>query len=221
MALSSAAAAATPVAAPPSAAVASGDSLRVVQLDALVAVKILKHCRDALPALAMGQLLGLDVGARLEVTNCFAVPSGKEEDGPGQHGGGGGAAAAAAAAASAEAAAEYQAEMMRCLRDVNVDNNAVGWYQSTYLGSFIGSGMLESQFGYQTNIAKSVVIVYGTEKVEGRAEKDGARGEGRGARRRTGRGRGAERGRAGCHITAVPFAEAVRAPRFSPPVRVP
>ena len=218
MALSSAAAAATPVAAPPSAAVASGDSLRVVQLDALVAVKILKHCRDALPALAMGQLLGLDVGARLEVTNCFAVPSGKEEDGPGQHGGGGGA-AAAAAAASAEAAAEYQAEMMRCLRDVNVDNNAVGWYQSTYLGSFIGSGMLESQFGYQTNIAKSVVIVYGTEKREGQGKETkgghGAREEGRGA------GRGAERRRAGCHITAVPFAEAVRAPRFSPPVRVP
>ena len=28
--------------------------------------------------------------------------------------------------------AEFQMEMMRCLREVNVDNNTVGWYQSTY-----------------------------------------------------------------------------------------
>lgn len=38
-----------------------------------------------------------------------------------------------------DAAAEgegYQLEMMRCLREINVDNNMVGWYQSTYSGSF-------------------------------------------------------------------------------------
>jgi hypothetical protein len=30
----------------------------------------------------------------------------------------------------------YALEMMRCLREINVDNNTVGWYQSTYLGSY-------------------------------------------------------------------------------------
>ena len=35
----------------------------------------------------------------------------------------------------------YQLEMMRCLREINVDNNMVGWYQSTYSGSFqVGFG---------------------------------------------------------------------------------
>ena len=132
-------------------------AVSVVQLDALVAVKIVKHCREALPTLAMGQLLGLDVGARLEVTHAFPVPSGRptDDDGNNAHGGG-------SAAANANASEEYQVEMMRLLREVNVDNNAIGWYQSTYLGSFIGSGMLESQFSYQANIGKSVVIVYGT-----------------------------------------------------------
>jgi translation initiation factor 3 subunit H len=28
--------------------------------------------------------------------------------------------------------ANYQLEMMRCLREVNVDNNTVGWYDKTF-----------------------------------------------------------------------------------------
>jgi len=138
-----AAAAAAETAAQAQAATPADTPLAVVQLDALVVMKILKHCRDAVPATAMGQLLGLDVGERLEVTNCFAVPAQKEDD-------------------AQNLVEDYQAEMMRSFRDVNIDNNAVGWYQSTYLGSFVGSGMLESQFNYQSNIAKSVVIIYGT-----------------------------------------------------------
>lgn len=49
---------------------------------------------------------------------------------------------------------------MRCLRAVNVDNNTVGWYQSTYLGSFINDALIETQFNYQENIPQSVCIIY-------------------------------------------------------------
>mgnify|MGYP001810755843 CR=1 FL=1 len=35
-----------------------------------------------------------------------------------------------------EGGESYQLEMMRCLRDVNADNNTVGWYQSTISGSY-------------------------------------------------------------------------------------
>lgn len=52
--------------------------------------------------------------------------------------------------------------MMKSLRDVNVDNNTVGWYKSTYLGSFLDESMIETQFNYQENIEKAVLIVYGT-----------------------------------------------------------
>ncbi|KDO44069.1 hypothetical protein CISIN_1g034084mg [Citrus sinensis] len=81
--------------------------LRVVQIEGLVMLKIIKHCKEFSPALVTGQLLGLDVGSVLEVTNCFPFPEEDEEieaDG-----------------------ANYQLEMMRCLREVNVDNNTVGW----------------------------------------------------------------------------------------------
>ena len=37
-------------------------------------LKIVKHCRESGVAVT-GQLLGLDIGATLEVTNCFAFPN--------------------------------------------------------------------------------------------------------------------------------------------------
>eukprot|EP00124_Ichthyophonus_hoferi_P003826 Ihof_evm3s361 gene=Ihof_evmTU3s361 len=116
--------------------------LEVVQLDGLAVMKILKHCRESLPELVTGQLLGLNVENRLEITNCFPFPSrgGEEEDD--------------------QEGAEYQIEMMKSLRDVNVDNNTVGWYKSTYLGSFLDASMIETQFNYQENIEKAVLIVY-------------------------------------------------------------
>jgi translation initiation factor 3 subunit H len=131
---------------------ADGDSddLSVVQLDGLVVLKIIKHCQDHLPDIVTGQLLGLDVKhagspeVTLEVTNCFPFPSrtdDQEEE-------------------SDDAGAEYQLEMMRCLRQVNVDYNTVGWYTSTYLGSFLNESLVDTQFNYQTTIKKCVVIVF-------------------------------------------------------------
>ena len=37
-------------------------------------LKIIKHCKEFAPTLVTGQLLGLDVGSVLEVTNCFPFP---------------------------------------------------------------------------------------------------------------------------------------------------
>lgn len=48
--------------------------LKVVHLSGLVAVKIQKHCEDYLPSLVTGQLLGIDVGSILEITDCFPFP---------------------------------------------------------------------------------------------------------------------------------------------------
>lgn len=111
---------------------------RVVQLDGLVLLKIVKHCKENVPEVVTGQLLGLNIEDRLEVTNCFPFASSdnNEEDD------------------------DYQIDMMKCLRTVNVDNNTVGWYQSAYLGSFINSSIVEAQYTYQREIPASVVVVY-------------------------------------------------------------
>lgn len=52
-------------------------------------------------------------------------------------------------------------EMMRSLRHVNIDHLHVGWYQSTYYGSFVSRALLDSQFSYQHAIEESVVLIYG------------------------------------------------------------
>lgn len=49
-------------------------ALQTVQLEGHVVLKILKHCRECAPALVTGQLLGLDVGQTLEVTDSFPFP---------------------------------------------------------------------------------------------------------------------------------------------------
>ena len=105
-------------------------------------MKIVKHCTESFPALVSGQVLGLDVNGVLEVTNCFSYPQDKEED-------------------DSKAGQKYQVQMMKNLREVNVDNNSVGWYQSAYYGSFLSMSMLQSQYHYQLNIPKSVAIVFG------------------------------------------------------------
>ncbi|KAJ3294169.1 Eukaryotic translation initiation factor 3 subunit H [Borealophlyctis nickersoniae] len=120
--------------------------LHEVQLDALVVLKIVKHCRDYQPVTATGQLLGIDVAGVLEVTNCFPFTSKSQED---QDDG-----------ADEMDGAEYQLQMLRCMRKLNFDANTVGWYQSTYLGSFWNQSLIETQFNYQKTFAQSVVIVY-------------------------------------------------------------
>ncbi|EOY05016.1 Eukaryotic translation initiation factor 3 subunit H isoform 3, partial [Theobroma cacao] len=119
--------------------------LRVVQIEGLVILKIIKHCKEFSPALVTGQLLGLDVGSVLEVTNCFPFPVTqiREEDEEIEADG-----------------ANYQLEMMRCLREVNVDNNTVGWYQSTILGSYQTVELIETFMNYQENIRRCVCIIY-------------------------------------------------------------
>jgi translation initiation factor 3 subunit H len=123
-------------------------ALEEVHVAALVALKITKHCKESLPTPVSGSLLGLDVGNILEVTNCFPIPDKGEED--------------ASGANYNAMIQEYQIEMMKCLREVNVDNNTVGWYQSSYLGSHYTEMMLEQQFNYQIRpeIRRAVVLVY-------------------------------------------------------------
>merc|ERR1740138_537052 len=49
---------------------------------------------------------------------------------------------------------------MRCLREVNVDNNTVGWYQSAYLGSHIEENLISTQYNYQESIPKCVCLIF-------------------------------------------------------------
>ncbi|XP_064605529.1 LOW QUALITY PROTEIN: eukaryotic translation initiation factor 3 subunit H-A-like [Liolophura sinensis] len=120
-----------------------GSTLQFVQIDGLVVLKIIKHCQEEGAGgtdLVQGVLLGLVVDNRLEITNCFPFPKHTEEEEFDE--------------------VRYQVDMMRNLRHVNIDHLHVGWYQSTYFGSFINRALLDSQFNYQSSIEESVVLIY-------------------------------------------------------------
>lgn len=106
----------------------------VVQLDGLVLLKIIKHCQENKTEIATGQLLGLDIGNKLEVTNSFPMPDDADDD--------------------------YRISMLKQLREVNVDNNVVGWYICSFLGSWMQQDILAEQFSYQQTIKSSIMIVY-------------------------------------------------------------
>jgi len=125
--------------------------IREVIIDGLAVLKIVKHCNDSLPTMVAGSLLGLDVNGALEITYSYSFPVPKGEgEGTSEN-------------AEELDGAEYQIEMMKMLRDVNIDNNCVGWYQSMYLGTISTNDVVSYQYSYQSSEElsdNSIVIMY-------------------------------------------------------------
>jgi translation initiation factor 3 subunit H len=75
----------------------------------------------------------MDVDGELQVTNSFPFPSAEVPPTDDKHD----STSGAAAAPRAKSTVYYQTEMVRCLREMNVDANSIGWYQSASLGNFV------------------------------------------------------------------------------------
>jgi len=129
---------------------------KAVHIDGLAALKIIRHCNESMPSMVAGSLLGLDVGGVLEVTYAYPFPASKadpdtraerdpSEGTPKEELDGN----------------EYQMEMMKMLRDVNVDNNCLGWYQSMFLGTMYTPEVVACQFSYQSaeDLSDNAVVI--------------------------------------------------------------
>jgi translation initiation factor 3 subunit H len=135
--------------------------LSEVQIEALVVMRIIKHATSTFPTPATGFLVGTDVASQLQLTNCFPLPAApmdkEQQDSYHQPD----AATLATAAPRAKANVSYQNEMIKLLREVNVDAQSVGWYMSTNMGSFISQSFVENQYFYQkASDEKSVALVF-------------------------------------------------------------
>jgi translation initiation factor 3 subunit H len=76
-----------------------------VKLEGLVVLKIIKHCQENFPMTVMGQLLGMDMGDTLEITNCYPFMTQSAN-------------AAAAGPEASEAAAAFEANQQQYQRDM-------------------------------------------------------------------------------------------------------
>ena len=121
-------------------------------------MKIIKHCSQTFPTQATGFLVGMDKNATLEVTNAFPFPTIEAPPTDGYHDRDT-PANLASSAPIAKSNITYQTEMIRKLREVNVDANNTGWYTSTNLGHFIHSTFIANQYHYQKEINERTVAI--------------------------------------------------------------
>lgn len=140
------------------------ERVKEVHIEGLALLKIVKHCHDSLPQMVTGSLLGLVNSGTgiLEVTHAFSFPESRANERKNDPR----SAASIAAGEDDDGGVaggleghEYQLEMMRMLREVNVDNNCVGWYQSMYLGIYSTAALLENQWSYQTDLSPNAVVI--------------------------------------------------------------
>jgi len=116
-------------------------------------MRIIKHSAQAFPTTATGSLVGMDVNGTLQITNAFPFPV--VDSGSDGHDN----TNAAAAAPRAKANVAYQNEMVRFLREVNVDAQNAGWYMSTSMGNFVNLNTVENQYFYQKELNERTVTL--------------------------------------------------------------
>lgn len=54
---------------------------------------------------------------------------------------------------------EYQFDMIKSFRDVNLDHSTVGWFITASFESFITQSLIETQMSYQGTIPNSILVV--------------------------------------------------------------
>ncbi|KAK0641989.1 hypothetical protein B0T16DRAFT_420826 [Cercophora newfieldiana] len=130
------------------------------QVEALVVMKIVKHCSSTFPTTATGSLVGMDNNGVLEITNTFPFPTVDVVVTDNNQGHQNDPSSAAAAAPRAKANIVYQNDMIRHLKEVNVDANNVGWYTSATMGNFVNLSFIENQYHYQRDNAQTLALVH-------------------------------------------------------------
>lgn len=121
-------------------------------------MKIIKHCSQTFPTTATGFVVGMDNKGVLETTNAFPFPVVEIPNQDGHHDNNT-TANYAAAAPRAKANTLYQNEMIRNLREVNIDANNVGWYTSANMGNFVNLNLIENQYHYQKDLNERTVAL--------------------------------------------------------------
>lgn len=103
----------------------------------------------------------MDQNSVLEVTNTFPFPTVESAAVDGHQND---TSLLAGAAPRQKANLTYQTEMIRHLKEVNIDANNVGFYTSATMGNFVNMGFVENLYHYQKEDSQAVALVYDTSK---------------------------------------------------------
>ena len=133
-----------------------------VEISALATLRILKHCAGVDGSLNVsGCLLGLDNDkGDVEITNAFVHPARGAADFQPQEKADD--SSVQAVAESSSPAASFQSDMLKMLKSANIDANIVGWFQSSFLSSFVNEATVDIQFDYQNQNENAIMVVADT-----------------------------------------------------------
>ena len=108
-------------------------------------MKIVKHAHEARRQV-MGTIVGISKKTSTEVTNCFPyLESGEDVD----------------ADKAAYVSDDYTSKMLDVLKDVNIDNSEVGWYESCLNSAMCTKDFVNIQLSYQKRFGEGAVgLVY-------------------------------------------------------------
>jgi hypothetical protein len=126
-------------------------TIKEVELDAYVALKIIKFSRESKLGLS-GALLGFVNDNKLIVNNCYSLPklsipqNEYRED--------------YEISAEIEKQREVGMKILENMRYISRDFNTVGWYQSSLMGDYINEVSLQNQYDLQSQHPQCVCIVF-------------------------------------------------------------
>ncbi|AFZ79172.1 eukaryotic translation initiation factor 3, putative [Theileria equi strain WA] len=130
-----------------------------VEIDSLVLIKALKHCKDNYPVPVNGQLLGLDVGDKLEVTNCFPYPQKRDiYNALSRDKSTNNLAENEIEEKADEEFVKYQEKMTDLVHDIRVDCFAIGWYQTINFGDLQSKEAIDNLVIYQEVVDKAIML---------------------------------------------------------------
>lgn len=129
---------------------------QIVQIEGWILLKIIGHCNEYLPQqqAVSGQLLGLQIGSSVEITNCFATPNTVKIAFSNN------IISTLVSLQTPANAQKYQKDMLELLQKIRADNNSVGWYRSALNGAFLTSQTISGQFKHQSQQSSAVCIIY-------------------------------------------------------------
>ncbi|KAK9370775.1 hypothetical protein V1509DRAFT_644810 [Lipomyces kononenkoae] len=122
-----------------------------VVIDSGVLLKLTRHTSESFPATACGLILGLDANSVLQVAHAFPFPPSESSGASGSED---------ASAPRSKANVRYQADMIRLLKEVNIEANPVGYYISSYLGGFFNQALVDNLVSLQATNPNSIVLVH-------------------------------------------------------------
>jgi translation initiation factor 3 subunit H len=108
-----------------------------------------KYGQETQGAPAIGILVGIDLDGVVEISNAFPLPnSAQSQDAEDDK--------------AARSAARYQASLLRSLKDVQRDDNLVGFYQASSLGAHLSSALIDGLVSQRERLRHGgIVVVHG------------------------------------------------------------